>query len=206
MPRRGYYRRPSRGVSRRGPGAFAGTRLRGGRLGWESLISSKVYQVTDNIFTNIGPVGTVRFTPLIPQNVTRGVVTVMRIVGQMRVYFDSPDVLGDNMLDFNIQLVPVQDGNVVNNAVLDPANSADQESNRILWRRTYENEFPISGATIHKASSGNEQPCTIDIKTKRAFDRALWALVLVVDRTTTAGTDTRVNVDLRGLFKTADGI
>ena len=46
----------------------------------------------------------------------------------------------------------------------------------------------------------------VDIKSKRRFDRALWALVLSLTSETTSQNDHFTAIDLRGYFKAADAL
>ena len=183
-------------------------------MGWEDVLDSRIPSDFDVFFTNnvrtVG-VNTVRFSTLIPQNVTRGVVTLLRTRGVLDVYFDSVRMAAsqnDWPMSIQMQLVPVQNGAIVATSILTPTNSADQESNRIIWQRTY---MPRAGTTItrpgalevHESSYIGQE---VDIKSKRRWDRANWALILVGETATLAIAAHQVSGQFRGLFKAADGV
>ncbi len=191
--------------------------MKNGRtLGWESL--SNTFQAEDIPvqFTSSAYITSgiqIRFRTLIPVNVTRGAVTLVRIHGQMQNFFDGPNMAllageGAAIATYNIQLIPVRDGAIQATSVLNPRNSADLESNRILWRRSYTPRFseaPLSNLDQDRVMS-QMQTDVIDIKTQRRFDRATWALIIVSAFEATTEDDHRVGFDLRGLFRTTDGL
>ncbi len=154
----------------------------------------------------------IRFVTLIPGNVLRGTVTVQRIVGHVACYFDVDQIAAAGGQDSafiaaQIQLVPLANAAIQDASVLSPINSADLESNRILWRRLYTPLLqPTGGLLSVNRLMGQHQPTEVDIKVQRRFDRALFALIFVVASTSSDVTLSRIGLDLRGLFLAADGI
>ncbi len=197
-------------------GAFAGSMSGGRSLGWESLAVDFNFDTLDVMFPSVAAVvagRTRRFVSLLPANVTRGVVTLERLHMQNNYAIDVQNfngaVNGEKIyIPANIQLVPVQDGSISLDSVLSPRNAADQESNRLLWRHTFEALGQISaGVQIDGALTWQcRPPSEFDVKTKRRFDRALWALIYVVEYETIG--EVRVNgyLDIRALFRTSDGL
>lgn len=195
--------------------AFAPSEDRKGKtLAWEDIYDSPIPEaITTNLSTAVRIVGVTqtRFLTLIPVSVTRGTVTLERIRGTLAVYFSVTELAAsfDNWpVHYQIQLVPARDGAITTEAILSPQNTADQESNRILWQRSY---YPKSGGTITGAGAvelheSNYSGIEVDVRVKRRFDRATWALILVADVETTAGTLHVVGGHLRALFRAADGI
>jgi len=104
-----------------------------------------------------------------------------------------------------MQLMPARDGAVLTDSCLAANNAADLESNRILWRHQF---WPATTDAI----TFDVQPVSVahmvevDIKSKRRFDRALWALVLSLTSETTSQNDHFTAIDLRGYFKAADAL
>ena len=200
---------------RKGATAFAPSVGRDGRqMGWEAVLEQRVPSDFDVFFpSNVRTSGAnnVRFITLIPQNVTRGVVTMLRCRGTIVAYFDSVRLaasFADWPLSISMQLMPVQNGNIVSASILTPTNTADQESNRILWQRLY---YPRAGTTITSVGAlevheSNYIELEVDVKSKRRWDRAVWALILVGEVATLAVAAHQVGGTLRGLFKAADGI
>lgn len=187
----------------------------GRTLAWESLKTEFFVDQMTNILPVIDSTAAgidVRFVSLIPINVTRGAVTLTRIVGAIRIFFNDLDIGAaggtiDACLPMNIQLVPARNGVLEVGAVLDPRNSADAESNRIIWRGTYTPEGSTSGFLLNTVRMyGSHEPSKIDIKSQRRFDRATWGLILAASFETADFFNLRSVVDLRGLFKSADGL
>ncbi len=152
-----------------------------------------------------------RFVSLIPVNVSRGVITLERIRGTFEVYFSSAEIadsLENWFVHLQIQLVPAENAAISVASVLAPSDSADQESNRIVWQRLY---YPNSGTTItqpgalemHTSTSAGME---IDVKVKRRFDRANWALALVYDCNLVSEALNLGCGQLRALFKSSDGV
>ncbi len=211
--RRRTMRRGNRGVT---AGPFAGAVKNGRALSWESLVQDLQFpQLTQALSTNAFVVGTdtVRVRVILPHNLTRGVVTMLRVRGAIYNGYQQINLAGGNgnrlvSHAMNIQLVPVTNNTVVLDSVLDPRNPTDLESNRVLWRRTYNADLNATdgvsiGAVRRIPHAG---PSEIDIKSKRRWDRALWSLLLVSSYDTVEGFDHRINLDLRGLFRASDGV
>jgi len=212
MPSR--MRRHSRRAPKQGPSAFAPAKLRDGRsLTWEQLAVTAVPATWNTEFVNLahtsGTIAT-RFRTLLPQNVVRGTVTLERVRGTIQVFFDE-DILGGDFNEWSLwlqlQLIPIQDGAIVNAGVLSPRNAADLESNRILWRRDY---YPAAGTGI-SIGAATMRPATqnvleFDVKSRRRFDRALWALAMVADMEVLGGGTHRISTDVRTLFRASDGV
>lgn len=154
----------------------------------------------------------IRFVTLIPQNILRGTVTIQRIVGSVACYFDVDQVglaggQASAFISAQIQLVPIANGAIQDASVLSPVNSADLESNRILWRRTYTPLLQISGGLLGVNRMMSQiQPTEVDVKVQRRFDRALFALIFVVASANSDVTLQRVGIELRGLFLAPDGV
>jgi len=197
-------------------GPFAGQMKAGRSLGWESLSVSQIPTILPTAFpTAVNVVGgiTTRLLTLIPENVTRGVVTLERIRGNIFVMWNAGLTFGPGGINFipvpmNIQLAPVQNGVLATNAVLDPANAADLENNRIIWRQTW---YPSWNDQVGVLVGGvrfmqQRQPFEIDVKSKRRFDRALWTLVMVVRYPTVEEVFVHAGLDMRALFRTGDGL
>jgi len=154
----------------------------------------------------------VRYAILMPVNVLRGAVTLMRMRGSIHCYFDVTNVGAVNgdtgaFMSMTMQLVPVRDGAIVDLSVLNPINSADLESNRILWRRDYFPSLVVTGGLLDGQRVLSQLGDTeIDVKSKRRFDRANWALVLSVSLATFVNNQHRIGLSLRGLFLATDGL
>jgi len=195
--------------------AFAPSRTKGGQsIGWESILNTPEPQAPNVLFPNAIRAAAGFSTlsrALIPENVTRGVVTLERVRGWFNVYYRSLELAAAFInwpISVAMMLVPVQNGAFIPQGVLSPFNAADQESNKILWQRLY---YPNSGTTItgpgaleYHTSVGAEIP--VDVKVKRRFDRALWALHLVCDIETGGIALHRVGGTMRAIFRTSDGI
>lgn len=188
----------------------------GKTIAWESLAVNFVPEPLPTTFPNAAAVvagSTLRFRVLLPENVTRGTVTLERVRGQVQVYWDA-DVLDAaaqraNMpVGMNIQLVPIQNGVVALDSVLDPSNSADLESNRIIWRQTYYPDFANENGTAYDGIRAYQcrDNYNIDIKSRRRFDRATWSLIMTVTYPTVLETEVDAAVDLRALFRSGDGV
>lgn len=161
--------------------------------------------------TNASAVGGIctNFVTMIPLNVTRGVVTLERIRGHLAIFFDEAELVAAFInwpVFMSIQLVPAQDGAIVPESVLSSRNAGDLESNRFLWRRAY---LPQLGTPVIGPGPLNfdtHQDLQVDVKSKRRWDRANWALIMVVDVECTALTLHHISLEMRGLFRTADGL
>ena len=194
--------------------AFAPGETKGKSIGWESILNDTIPAAISTFMpTTVRAVGAaqVRSLALIPENVTRGVVTLERVRGQIDVYFSSTELAASFAnwpVHMQVQLIPVQNGAAVLASTLTPSNSADQESNRIVWQRLY---MPRAGTTITGAGAvelheSNHVSMELDIKVKRRFDRALWALQLVVEGELNALVLHQMSGYMRAIFRTADGI
>ncbi len=195
--------------------AFAGGKLRDGQtMGWESIYDDPVPDNFGNQYpVDVRTVGgnNIRAVALIPESVTRGTVTMLRVRGTIFTYFLSIELAVAFInwpVHYQIQLVPVQDGAFDPTSILTPSNGADQESNRIVWQRK---EMPRAGTTITGpgAEELHEGSCVsmeVDVKVKRRWDRANWALMLVAEVESGSVLQHITGGYLRGLFATSDGV
>jgi len=155
---------------------------------------------------------TTRYRVLTPINVTRGVISLVRMRGRMNTQINTTNVSGAggqtrDVVPFNIQLCPARNGSIVNDAVLDPRNAADLESNRILWRYTmYIDAGSDQNGLLINASRFFTESKEIDIKVKRRYDVSEWALLMVVAYDTVDEIRVNTSVDMRGLFLATDGL
>ncbi len=198
-------------------GAFAPSMSGGRSIGWESLSVDYAYDDLPTMFPSVAAVvggRTRRFVSLLPANVTRGVVTLERLRMQCSWWGEIGNydgaTQGDNLAHpCNIQLVPIQDGAIALDSVLSPRNAADQESNRIIWRHVFWPDFsgdPIGTAVEALRVFQHRAPLEFDVKSKRRFDRAVWALIFVVEYSTLNEVMFRGNLDIRALFRSSDGV
>lgn len=190
----------------RGPSAFAPGRGGGGRaISWESLALTTTPQEAVATFpTQVTP--GIRTRALLPGDVARGVVTLERVRGSIAVYFEQGvNDLQFWSLDLMLQLIPLKAGGFVTSAVLNPRDGNDLESNRIIWRQRYYNPEAINIATV-SGIANNFAFDAIDIKSRRRFDRALWALHLVLAVGSGFESAARFHLDLRALFRSPDGL
>lgn len=145
---------------------------------------------------------------LIPENVTRGVVTLERIRGSIYIsHAELFSALGDHLVTLGIQLVGVVNGVVPVTGILDPDNAADLESNRWIWRKQYSvtgSSFLVGAARqVMMAEPG---PAELDIKSRRRFNRADWALFLTASTGLITPAEYFMGIDLRALFRSGDGL
>jgi len=196
-------------------GPFAPAVRNGRALTWESLGQTQTPvdlpgQFVNNAFD--AGIFRIRYAVLLPQNVTRGVVTLVRLRGSLVVYFPVADISQgtgpqSTFMETNIQLVPIANGVIQDEMILNPLNAADLESNRIIWRQNYTMEARADGALIASQRFYSQHEKTeVDVKSKRRFDRALFALVIVVAYPIIDETSIRVGMGWRGLFLAADGL
>lgn len=194
--------------------AFAGKVARGRSIQWEALaVSYSLNALTAQYPTVSITAGgqTTRFRTLIPVNVLGGPVTMLRVRGEVFTTFQNGMLAGVGgqakvAVPMNIQLVPVRDGQIVDDSVLANTNAADMESNRILWRGT---AWPLSDSAEGIAIDVQRvytHLTTIDIKVKRRWDRASWALVMAVTFNAVDETLVEQAMEMRALFQTPDGI
>lgn len=211
-------RRRHRASLKKPASAFAPAQGGSGKtIAWEALAVDLFPISLDNAFPNVAAVAagrTLRFRTLIPENVTRGTVTLERIRGQTLFWYQDILIDGNGeeqniVIPANIQLVPLSGGIVALDSVLNPRDSADLESNRIVWRHNYYPNFSdasgvvFSGGRFYDIRPGTEH---IDVKSRRRFDRASWALIMAIEYDTVAETSQFAAVDLRALFRTGDGV
>ncbi len=208
------YRRSRRTVGNRPATAFAPGEKGGKTIAWESLYQQFVPVALATAFPltvrTTGANDTIAVA-VIPGSVTRGTVTLERVRGQMEVYFSSTELaaaLANWPVVISLQVVQLVGGSIKASSSLSPMNAADQESNKIIWQRTY---YPRAGTTItspgglevHESSYVGIE---VDIKVKRRFDRATWALALVCEAEAGAQLLHLTSGFLRALFRTGDGI
>lgn len=195
--------------------AFAPAVGGGGKtIAWEAL---SVFFAPQNLPTSFPTVAavvagqTLRFVSLIPENVTRGTVTLERIRGSIYTHWASSiiDSGGQRIhlpVPYTIQLVPVQNGVVALDSVLDGRNAADLESNRIIWRGVIYPDLNTADGSAIDGIRVYSHVIELDIKSRRRFDRATWALVFAVSFDTVQEVLVFTGSDMRALFRTADGI
>lgn len=211
-------RRARRGTLNHPATAFAGKVAGGRSIQWESLaVAYDMNALTAQYPTvSVTAAGlTTRFRTLIPVNVLGGPVTMLRVRGNVLTSFQEGDIAAAGGqakvgVAMSIQLVPVRDGAIVDDSILDMRNAADLESNRILWRDTAWVDGNISdggGAGILvNAVRVYMTRLVIDIKVKRRWDRASWALVMAETYNSVAEAAVNQSIEMRALFQTADGI
>ncbi len=208
MARRGRVRNRTR---RTAASAFASGEVGGKSTGWESIFNQDIPQTLTAAFpttAQISGADTNRFVTLVPVNVTRGTVTMMRVRGQMAVFFELASLAStenDWRVNVMLQLAPARDGSVLTDSVLSAANAADLESNRILWRHTFWPET-TDAATFDINPVAFSKGIDIDIKSKRRWDRANWALVLSVVSLTTSQIEHFIGGNMRAYFKAGDAL
>jgi len=186
----------------------------GQSIGWESIFGGTVPDDIDNVLsTDVRSTGAfnTRALTLIPINVTRGIVTMLRVRGELDIYFLSSELAAAFVnwpVHLSIQLVPARNGVFEAGAILSPQNSADQESNRTLWQRVY---MPDTGTTITgpgavEYHTSDKKGLEVDIKVKRRWDRAEWALMLVGEVEGVAIGLHQLSGYMRALFAAGDGV
>ncbi len=209
------FRRKPRGIGKPASAFAGGTGSTGRTLAWEALTTTETPATADNQFNNLAFVAgvfSIKYQVLVPVNLVRGALTVVRIRGSMATYFDAVGMGASGSEDeafvsSAIMLTPIGNGVIQDVDVLNPLNSADLESNRILWRRTYTPFLTGDGGVLASNRMHHQkQPTEIDVKVKRRFDRANWALIWVIAISTSALLETRIGVNLRGLFLAPDGV
>lgn len=207
------HRRQRTGLKRPASAFAPGAGRDGKMISWEQLDSTNNPVGLTTAFPTLAfatGANQTRFTTLMPPNVTRGAVTLERIRGGISVFPGVVELAADFLnwpLMLTIQLVPLADGAILDAAVLSAKNSADMESNRIIWQRSY---YPEGGGTITAPGALERHSCPnngdVDVKSRRRFDRAEWALLLTCDNDSSVSTATVISINLRGLFRAADGL
>ena len=121
--------------------AFAPAQGASGKtIAWKALAVDFFPISLDNAFPVVAAVATgrtLRFRTLIPENVTRGTVTLERIRSEVLAWWlgiliDGATEEQHTVIPVNIQLVPVARGAISLDSVLNPRDAADLESNRII--------------------------------------------------------------------------
>jgi len=213
---------------KRSASAFAPAKSGGGHLDWEasgttcwSLIQTvfPLANIVYNVQCDGAPVAyqTVGLV-LIPLNEARGTVTLLRVRGYLgtengEVGATTPEELRDGTVHYMLQLVP-RDPDLITtpqgSQLLSGNKAPDQESNRIImqWIAGPGGEYSTftgepGGATPNSSLRWFRE---VDVKTKRRFLRAQWALVLSATATVNALEQVRAFVNLRMLFRADDGI
>ena len=158
----------------------------------------------------VGP-KTISYVSLMPQNMTRGVVTLERIRGNISWYWQDVDIADSSFheLPMQIALVPLQNGAIVNAAVLNPTDPFDLESSKIIWRYNFFPELESGTVPLIDGVRRYHQPgvtLQVDVKSKRRFARDEYALILVLQRDTTKIGNYICSIDLRALFRATDGL
>jgi len=110
-------------------------------------------------------------------------------------------------LPFQIQLVPARNGGIVDSAVLDPTNSADVESNRIMYRHTvYINGNADQNGLQIQLNRYYVTNVEIDVKVSRRYDISEWALIAVIDADAVDIATNIAALEMRALYLTTDGL
>jgi len=209
-------RRRTRRTLAKGSTAWAAATAGDGRtLSWESLSGAEVTPVRvdlgfNNLAHSSGTVQT-RYMTTLSQELTRGAVTLERVRGYLKFWFLNTDVneqLSQWVVECSMQLVPIQDGSIVDEAVLSLRNSGDLESNRIFWRRAwhpYANTL-MTGPGAKQYLRGDLNEVEVDVKSRRRFDRSKFAILLTIDVEAAIITELLVSTNLRALFRAPDGL
>lgn len=194
--------------------AFASSMQAGRSLSWEALVLGHVFESFTLAFNNVAYTSggrDIRYAVLVPANVSRGAVTLERMKVQFALWILRSGLnssAATQSVPFHIALTPVQNGNIVDEAVLNPVNTADTESNRIIWRHTYTvaHGEPVALAALGDFNDfhGNDQ--VWDVKSRRRFERANWALILTTSVSTIRQPDYGMTTDIRALFRAPDGL
>ena len=207
-------RRNFRGPSQKGPSRFASAKGADGRsLGWEGLQIEPCYVPLSTATSLAFTTGTVqvRFQQLVPLNITRGVITLERMFIQMAMIFNQNILIDPGFTGacahWNVQLVPSVGGAFDASAVINPRNIAELSSARQIWRHSFWPSMEgreLSSAFIPQVNSRTE----FDIKSRRRFDRDEYSLVLAVATEVPpgSGAENHVAFDVRGLFRSGDGV
>ncbi len=162
-----------------------------------------------------------RFVAILPQDIARGpTITMTRIVGHIQVATqvinafggsDATPVVSTPNVNMSIQLLPVIAGVTSAASIVDPFNTSDIESSRIMWWRSYcawhgpgSTHNAVSGEAMKQVHSFNEG--MIDIRTKRRFDRSRYSLVLAWTADTVTSVRWAVTFNLRGLIASTAGL
>jgi len=228
------------------PSQFAARMDQKGRtLQWENLFGSFQAQELDTLTfleTYDSATGSQQWVrQLVGENLTRGQVTMLRVRGNTciwasRLGFAGPTagpLLPSPVLDGagelgaflqiweSIQLVPVVDGGIdttVNtNSFMQVANTANQESTRIVWQRF--RCAKLGAVDLGAASAGTAQTVLayqscqadtdVDVKVARRWNRSGWGLFYAIEavpQMTTPELNLFFSGNLRGLFKATDSL
>lgn len=196
--------------------AFAPGMKSGRTLTWEELVLETTADSHSVVFNNLAFAAggfDVRYRVLIPPNVLRGVVTLERTKISWDTYFldIAIDAAGEGFrtsMPWLLCLTPVRDGAIQDAAVLDPRNAADLENNAIIARglRLPNLSTPDGTTFLGARHYDGKNPVDIDVKSKRRFARDQWALILVTSVGGGTTTEYRHNLDIRALFRAADGV
>lgn len=212
---------------KRGPSAFAQSKSGGGNLTWEaagstcwSIVSNTMSLVTtsynivcngdDQAYTTFGLV-------LIPINETRGTVTLHRVRGFLGWTRDArPDNEAEDREHtghFILQLVPklrhaVSPSTPDQEQLLSGNLADDQESIRIIHQWVAypagEHGIMVNGDAVNSNKSAWFRE--VDVKSKRRFNRAEYALVLSCTLRSNVADIARYYANLRMLFRADDGL
>jgi len=208
-------RRMRRRRAGRPAGPFATSVKNGRARSWESVANHFLYDDWDTVFPNTALVVAgrlVNYRVLTPINVTRGIITLQRVRGEISIGYRVGEIAAAGgftkaLLPMNIQLVPARNGGIVDEAVLDPTNSADLESNRILWRYTStiypgvdQNGLQVAGNRYYFDRT------SVDIKVSRRYDVSEWALIWVIEADAVDIATNIVMLEARGLYLATDGV
>lgn len=208
----GRRRRYAHGDRKGRPSRFASAKLADGRsLGWEGLQIEPCYVPISEAMSLAFTTGTqsVFFQQLVPNSETRGVITLSRTFIQFSCLFNTALLIDPGLaamcIHANLQLVPVEGGAFEAAAVINPRNIAMLNSARILWRRSFWPAF-LDGATGAGFLSGFDTQTQFDVKTSRRWDRDEYSMVLAVVTETVGASENHIAYDVRGLFRSGDGV
>lgn len=202
--------------------AYAG---RGRTLTWEGLANNvcgdSIRDVLPNTaYTTVIPCQginqnfSVIYSVLMPGNLTRGVVTLERIRGSIQLFRELPTTSANfryqTPIPMLIQLAPINEAAVpLASAILTQRLIAHVEDQRIIWKHeAYPHPFSNTGSENTARVPWFPHGYELDVKVRRRFNRARWALVFSATVETVL-LDNELDMfyyHLRGLFRAPDAL